>query len=634
MEKNDSDYQEPPDALSLRRSIRSGEKRQDADSPLPPLTYLGLGSPLVCTLSTEQLVANLRHSDWTIRVETLKSLERGQRQIPLADILSSLQDEHKAVRAAAVRVLGKSNDDLSLDPLLAALYDPDWHVRSCALMALGKHVQRVPLDQLLYALGDQDESVRAAAVTTLGKLGIQAPLEPLISALQDHSWIVREAAVMALGALGDRTPMDILQQAMADKDSHVHQAAEALLQQPATEVFGRPQELVIEPPVSSCEPPPSTDTFATSYLSDHHQRLNFPIVISHIRRASHGIISIMISLACIVALLLALKVPLTAPTTINPIIDQMHYHAVTGGSARIKWLGKTQFAWSDEQGSVGIADTLFRQVVTLYHTPARILDLARVDNAFYTVEFQDSTIFVRKDNQKVIFSLPTTSQIPRAFFSPDGKYVALALNEPGAITTISVWNTTTGRHVSSYTAQQGTITNISWPDTGSILASVNTAIDRDGQSSWKIELWDMHTGQSVLTQTSIPYINLSQRVIALSWSPDGTRLAYTLADGVVHIHDHITLIDGTYNTRSLLNNDWDGAISWSPDGRYLAATNVNGHVEIWNVSGDTNDGHLVCTYLRHKTPVQSVVWVPNSTIDRLASIDTSGNLFIWDIKAN
>ncbi|GER91064.1 hypothetical protein KDW_52260 [Dictyobacter vulcani] len=604
MEKNDSDHQEEPEALSLYRQFERGEKRQDAELRLPPLTYLGLGLVPESPLAVEQLRAHLRHADWTVRVEALRQLERCKEPLPITDILICLQDEHKAVRAAAIRLLDKSGDTIPLDPLLTALYDPDWHVRSRAVMALGNHLQHAPLDPLLYALGDQDEAVRSAAVTALGKLGEQTPLEYIVAALQDPSWMVREAAGMVLAESGQLASGGSLPGAMTDQGQHVTHPSE-------------PVALLMASPV-------------------HHHFWSLSALavrIKHFRPAKRAI-SAAISVVCIIALLCAVRSPLTAPATLTPIVDQIHYYAVTGGSARITWLGNSQFAWADEHGAVRVANTLLRQATTLYRTPARILDLARVNNSFYTVEYQDDTVSVRKDNQQTVFALPTSSQIPTAFFSPDGKYVALALNEPGAITTITIWNTLTGRQLSSYTAQQGTITNISWPATGNVLASVSTAIDRSGQRSWKIEMWDMRTGQSVLTRAPTTYMNLSQQVVALSWSPDDTRLAYTLADGVVHIHDRITLIDGSYNARSVASSDWDGAISWSPDGRYLAATNVNGHVEIWDVSGDNNDGHLVCTYLRHKTPVQSVVWAPKSSIDRIASTDASGNLFIWDVQGN
>lgn len=622
MDKNDSDHQEEPAALSLYRQVKHGERKPDAELRLPPLIYLGLGSVPQPPLAGEQLRANLRHPDWTVRVEALRQLERCKEPLPIVDILIALQDEHKAVRAAAVRVLGKSNDHIPLDPLLAALYDPDWHVRSRAVTALGNHPQRAPLDPLLYALGDQDEAVRSAAVTTLGKLGERAPLEYIIAALQDPSWMVREAAGMVLGASGHHALQDIVSPGLIDQDRAVGHHSDNV---PLT----WPQQAM---PAISMPPDPVDPPMALS-VNNH---FSLSLLTSQIKRLQPAkrAISAAISGVCIIALLFALRVPLTTPVALTPIVDQIHYYAVTGGSARITWLGNSQFAWADEHGAVRVANTLLRQAITLYHTPARILDLTRVNNSFYTVEFQDDSVSVRKDNQQTIFTLPTSSQIPTAFFSPDGKYVALALNESGAITTITIWNTLTGQRISSYTAQQGMITNISWPATGNVLASVSTSMDRSGQQSWKIEMWDMRTGRSVLTQTPTTYMALSQQVIALSWSPDDTRLAYTLADGVVHIHDRITLIDGSYNARSVASSDWNGAISWSPDGRYLAATNVNGHVEIWNVSGDTNDGHLVCTYLRHKTPVQSVVWAPKSSIDRIASTDASGNLFIWDVQGN
>ncbi|GCE22568.1 HEAT repeat domain-containing protein [Dictyobacter kobayashii] len=177
MEKHESDHPGRPEHENaagqwLHGTSNSGEP----ESSLPPLTYFGLGkNSTTFPLSHEQLLLDLQHSDWVVRVGALKQLGRLPLQAPRELLLAALQDEHKAVRATAARVLGTTDTEIPLEPLLVALYDPDWHVRSCVVMALGNHIHRVPLDALIYALGDQDETVRAAAVTVLGKLGTHAP---------------------------------------------------------------------------------------------------------------------------------------------------------------------------------------------------------------------------------------------------------------------------------------------------------------------------------------------------------------------------------------------------------------------------------------------------------------------------
>ncbi|GLV55170.1 hypothetical protein KDH_20170 [Dictyobacter sp. S3.2.2.5] len=640
MAKDESDHQGFPEDETASGQGRRGKNDDAPGLSLPPLTYFGLGSSEADgARSDEQLLVDLQHPDWPVRVSALKQLGRRERRAPLDALLTSLQDEHKAVRAAAARILGTMKEDIPLAPLLTALYDTDWHVRSCVVQALAQHVRRVPLDALVYALGDQDETVRAAAVTALGKLGERAPLDALSACLHDRSWMVREATVLALGDLGERVPRSLLLRALADNDTSVQQAAEDVLgdlagaslqsrasqQQSAKDTFLPASE-------ANVFHVHEEHTETSSHAADGSQPLHFLSRLYNVGRAVRPMgLSILIGmlLICVFAIL---PPPLMAPAESNHIIEYAHYHDIGGKSSGITWLDKGQFAWADGRGAVQIASAVAPQSMTMYDTSSTILDLTRMSHSFYTAELQQGSVRLRKDNKQTILAIPTSSQIPIASFSPDGHYVALALNDVSAVTTISIWDTATGSYLTSYTAQQGTITAIAWPPRGNVLASVSVSADHDGHQSWKIEMWDVRTGHSTLAQEFIPYLSLSQTVIGLSWSPDGMRLAYTLADGVIHIHDRVTLIDGTYNAGNLTRGDWRGAIAWSPDGRYLASTNQNGEVQVWNVSGDNNDGQLVCTYMRHKTLVDAISWAPNGSVDRILSTDISGNLFVWDVK--
>ncbi|GCE08474.1 HEAT repeat domain-containing protein [Dictyobacter aurantiacus] len=640
MARDESDHQRFAEGENASGQGRRGKSDDAPGLSLPPLTYFGLGkSEADDARSDEQLLADLQHPDWPVRVSTLKQLGRREGRLPLDTLLTSLQDEHKAVRAAAARILGTLKEDIPLTPLLTALYDTDWHVRSCVVHALAQHVQRVPLDALVYTLGDQDETVRAAAVTALGKMGERAPLDALSACLHDPSWMVREAAVLALGDLGERVPRPLLLRALADSDTNVQRAAEDVLgdlsgaalqrwasqQQSAKDTFLLPSEANV---FQAHEEQTATSLSDADGSQSFHLLSRLSVFIRAVRPMGLSILIGML-LICVFAIL---PPPLMAPAESNHIIEYAHYHDIGGKSSGITWLDKGQFAWADGRGAVQIASAVAPQSMTMYNTSSTILDLTRIGHSFYTAELQQGILRLRKDNQRTILSIPTSSQIAIASFSPDGHYVALALNDVSAVTTISIWDTATGHYLSSYTAQQGTITAIAWPPRGNVLASVGVSTDHDGQQNWKIEMWDVRTGHSTLTQEFIPYLSLSQAVIGLSWSPDGMRLAYTLADGVIHIHDRVTLIDGTYNAGSLTKGDWRGAIAWSPDGRYLASTNQNGEVQVWNVSGDSNDGQLVCIYMRHKTLVDAISWAPNDSVDRILSTDISGNLFVWDVK--
>lgn len=63
----------------------------------------------------------------------------------------------------------------------------------------------------------------------------------------------------------------------------------------------------------------------------------------------------------------------------------------------------------------------------------------------------------------------------------------------------------------------------------------------------------------------------------------------------------------------------------SENGKYLAVGNSNGSVLVF----DLNSYKLEEIYQEHTAGVVAVQWDPNSS-NRLATIDTLGNLFIWE----
>jgi HEAT repeat protein len=200
------------------------------------LTRLGMKQNILLPgqgAQVDDLVAALRHYEWSVRVAAVQALGKMKGQVPIISlVLALLADEHEAVRAAAARKLGELGEEVPVASLVYALNDSSWTVRADAAYSLGRLGARVPIEPLVKAMHeDDDTTVRAAAVQALGEMGERAPVEALVSTLEDdQEWQVREAAVLALGKLGQRVPVAALVEAMHDEDEMVCEATRLTLQ--------------------------------------------------------------------------------------------------------------------------------------------------------------------------------------------------------------------------------------------------------------------------------------------------------------------------------------------------------------------------------------------------------------------
>jgi WD domain, G-beta repeat len=114
------------------------------------------------------------------------------------------------------------------------------------------------------------------------------------------------------------------------------------------------------------------------------------------------------------------------------------------------------------------------------------------------------------------------------------------------------------------------------------------------------------------------YRGHAKAVHAVSWSPDGSRIASGSYDKTVQIWDPITgntLL--TYRGYS----DIVEAVAWSPDGR-LIACGGNERVQVW----DSVTGSLVSTY-RKQLSVKALAWSPDGT--RIASGSYDQTVQMW-----
>ncbi len=134
-----------------------------------------------------------------------------------------------------------------------------------------------------------------------------------------------------------------------------------------------------------------------------------------------------------------------------------------------------------------------------------------------------------------------------------------------------------------------------------------------------ITLWVL--SQTLPGTTFYVYRGHSSAVVAVAWSPDGTRIASASWDGTVQVWDATTGGNAyTYRGHSSAVN----AVAWSPDGTRIASGGDDKTVQVW----DATTGGNAYTYRGHSSDVYAVAWSPDGT--RIASGGDDKTVQVWD----
>ncbi len=99
---------------------------------------------------------------------------------------------------------------------------------------------------------------------------------------------------------------------------------------------------------------------------------------------------------------------------------------------------------------------------------------------------------------------------------------------------------------------------------------------------------------------------MSDVVLDVAFSPDGTKLAVAGADAMIRIYDVASSEDKPVQTFSS-HSDWIYSIAWSPDGKRLASASRDKTSKLF----DMEKGELLLTYSGHGSPVRGVSFNPS-----------------------
>lgn len=210
----------------------------------------------------------------------------------------------------------------------------------------------------------------------------------------------------------------------------------------------------------------------------------------------------------------------------------------------------------------------------------------------------------------------STGSIVNLSWSPDISRMATA----GGDERIKIWNTENGElllEICCHTFRKFIAGDVAWSNDATLLASV--------ANDSTIRIWDASSG---VMQRAVCCTN-SEWSRAVSWSPDGTKLAAAsysgLGAGSVTIWDTSTwaqdrMLEG--NTMSIMDFDW------SPDGRMIVASGNDGSIYFWEAdSGELLRKIDIMRVNPETNWVYNVDWSPNGAYVAIGSDD--GTLRIW-----
>ena len=260
-------------------------------------------------------------------------------------------------------------------------------------------------------------------------------------------------------------------------------------------------------------------------------------------------------------------------------------------------------------------------------------------------------------------------------FSPDGRFLAKGKRDYGG-RSIQLWEPTTGRKL-ALTHTPSSVVALQFSRNGKTLVSLSGwkyvqdsnrgyTIDRldietgqvnvvEAQVVWpehlhghrlpeiyalthdkfaigkrdgKIRLWDTATGKKLLTLTGHAETivdNSPREVLALAFSPDGTKLANGSKDTTVRLWD-TTSGDELARLQRHTGKGWTTVLAFSTDGKMLASGSTDSTVQLWDAV--TGESHATLT--GHTNSITTLAFSRDGTM--LASASADGSIRLWNTE--
>ena len=222
------------------------------------------------------------------------------------------------------------------------------------------------------------------------------------------------------------------------------------------------------------------------------------------------------------------------------------------------------------------------------------------------------------DNSEGTFNAPQVRDMKILMFSPDGNSIVAARNtlREGSIFVLEVWDSATGKKVTTIPAQRNTtehsgiISDLAFAPGGQLLASAS----RDHS----IRLWDLSTLQCVERLHG----NVSE-VWTLAFAPDGQRIISGAKDGTIRLwHTNATAKE------MFFEGNWM-PVKFSKDGGMLGAITDQSKFVLLNLkTGEPEDSLEL-----GKLPFSQWVGAVSDDFRVMVHPLPTGGLRVWDLQS-
>jgi WD40 repeat protein/serine/threonine protein kinase/tetratricopeptide (TPR) repeat protein len=166
-----------------------------------------------------------------------------------------------------------------------------------------------------------------------------------------------------------------------------------------------------------------------------------------------------------------------------------------------------------------------------------------------------------------------------ATFSPDGQWLALAIEEPGKLAAMTLWDPRARplKPVRTLKVVTRTPMHMAFSPDSRRLAYAGLS-PRSAQSNTpvgELKIWQTDTAEALLSVEDLPFAPNG----TMAFSPDGRQLALAADDRAVHVLD-----TQTGKERAAFRGDSESLqlVAYRPDGKLLASEGIDGIVQLWD----------------------------------------------------